>query len=69
MWRAIASGDIVSRAVVVVSTISRVIVSGLWCWSFYEGKVYVNDVMGDVYRWSELMLLRKGTMELRDRIF
>ena len=36
----------------VVSTISRVIVSGLWCRGFYEGKVYVNDVMGGVYRWS-----------------
>ena len=33
-----------------------------------EGRAYVNDVMGGVCWWSELMRLRKRTMELRDWI-
>ena len=65
-WRDIALGAVVSWAfvswaVMVVSTVLRVIVSGsVVLGGCCEGRVYGNDLMGGVCRLSELMLLRKN---------
>ena len=60
-WRDIALGAVVSWAVMVVSTVLRVIVSGsVVLGDCCEGRVYGNDLMSGVCRWSELMLLRKN---------
>ena len=68
MWRDIASGDVVSWVVVMVSAVSRVTVSGgvVGC---YEERIYGDDLICGVCRWSELVLLWKRTAKLRDWIF